>query len=301
MSKSSHEQVTIYDATGRDRVSLSAWRVMVMELWDYRELIHRLLVRSIAGPLRQSFLGYFWIILPPLATALIFSVLRSANIVQVPMDGHVMPYVLFALIGATIWGLFTQCVSAATASIANAGTLVSKIYFPRETLVISSVGTALFNGAVRLLVVAVMFVAVGFAPHPAAITIPLILIPMIALAIGLGFMLAILNTMMQDVAKLIEFGFQFGMFLAPTVYPTPSLELALKNAPAHGINWPLVLYWLHTVNPVTHFIHAIHHSIEFGWYVPTTGFLVSTAISFFAFFAGWRVFHICEPLLAERL
>lgn len=301
MTRSPHQQVTCYDASGRDRISLAAWRVMVTELWDYRELIHRLLVRSIAGPLRQSFLGYFWIVLPPLATAMIFSILRSAEIVQVPMDGHIMPYMLFALIGATVWGLFTQCVSSATASIANAGTLVSKIYFPRETLVISSVGTALFNGAVRLVVVALMFAVVGFMPHPAALSIPLILLPMVLLAIGVGFLLAILNTMMQDVAKLIEFGFQFGMFLAPTVYPTPSLASALAADTGQGVNWQLVLYWLHTINPVTHFIHAIHHTIEYGWFTPSPAFLASTVLSFLAFLAGWRIFHMCEPLLAERL
>jgi lipopolysaccharide transport system permease protein len=295
------EVITMYDGTGRDRLSLQAWRVMVTELWDYRELIHRLLIRSIAGPLRQSFLGYFWIVLPPLATALIFSILRSAAIVQVPMDGHSMPYLLFALIGATVWGLFTQCVSSATASIAGAGTLVSKIYFPRETLVISSVGTALFNGLVRLLVVALMFVVVGFKPHPAVTTIPLLLLPMILLAIGVGFMLAVLNTMMQDVAKFIEFGFQFGMFLAPTVYPTPSLAAALADSSTPGTNWQLVLYWLHNINPVTHFIHAIHHTIEVGWFSPTPAFTAATILSIFTFLAGWRIFHMCEPLLAERL
>jgi len=301
MRTTSHEYTTVYDASGRDRLSIGAWKCMVSEIWEYRELIYRLLMRAVAAPLRQSFLGYLWIVLPPLATALIFSVLRSAQIVMVPMEGHVMPYVLFALIGATIWGLFTQCVSSATASIANAGSLVSKIYFPRETLIISSVGTALFSGVVRMMVVVLMFVVLGFVPHATAMWIPVVMLPMIVFAIGLGFIFSILNTMMQDTARFLEFGFQFGMFLAPTVYPTPSFQAALDHAPATGMNWQLMLYWLHTINPVTHFINATHHLIEYGMFTPSTGFYASVIISVLTLLVGWRLFHICEPLLAERL
>ena len=61
----SSQKVAVYDAMGSDRVALGAWRVMFRELWDYRELVKRLIYRNIAGQVRQSFLGYVWISFRP--------------------------------------------------------------------------------------------------------------------------------------------------------------------------------------------------------------------------------------------
>jgi len=288
------EPITIYDASGRDRVSLAAWGSMLRELAQYRELIYRLVFRNVAGQFRQSFLGYVWIALPPVATTVVFSLLRQAQVVNVPMPAGAMPYALFALVGTTLWGLFTQITITATTSIANAGSLVSKIYFPREVLVFSAVGSALINGVIRFAVVALSFLLLSYSPRWQVLFFPLLLVPMIALALGLGLLFAPVNTMMNDMSRLLEFAFQFGMFLAPTIYPTPMLEPGITN-------WQMALYWLHQLNPVSHFLHAINRLSETGAFALTPGLLVSTLFSFLVLALGWRFFHICEPLLAERL
>ena len=102
------DKITIYDAANSDRISIRAWRVMFRELGESRELISRLVKRDMASQFRQSFLGYLWIILPPVATTIVFTLLRKANIINVPMPEDAMPYALFVLVGTTIWGLFTQ-------------------------------------------------------------------------------------------------------------------------------------------------------------------------------------------------
>jgi ABC-type polysaccharide/polyol phosphate export permease len=84
------------------------------------------------------------------------------------------------------------------------------------------------------------------------------------------------------------------MFLAPTIYPTPDITTA-------STVWQKGLYWLHTLNPVSHYIQAIDALIEKGSFHMDTGFWVATVISFLVLAIGWRFFHICEPLLAERL
>lgn len=284
----------VYDAVASDRLALGAWRVMMSELWAFRELVHRLVMRNMAGQFRQSFLGYLWMALPPLATAFIFSMLRSAQIVQVPMPEGGMPYPLFALVGATTWGFFTQLSMGATASLASAGTLVSKVYFPREVLVFSTVGSAFMNLAVRMLVVVLTFLLFGYQPHPAALLAPLALIPVAFLAVGLGLLLAPVNTMMNDISRLLEFAFQFGLFLVPSVYPTPDPLTATTG-------WQHALYWMHTVNPVSHSMYAIQNLIEHGTFAWTTGFTFSCVVSVLLFLGAWRFFHVCEPLLAERL
>jgi lipopolysaccharide transport system permease protein len=288
------DPVTVYEASGRDRVSLGAWRLMVSELWEYRELVQRLVLKGFTAQLRQSFLGYLWVVLPPVATTLVFVLLRGSGIMQVPTPDGAMPYTLFVLVNTTLWGLFSQVTIMATTSVFNAGSLVTKIYFPREILVLSASGNGIINFAVRLLVVAVMCVLLGYVPHWQIVFLPIVLLPFLAFAIGLGLFFAPINTMMNDMGRALEFGFQFGMLLAPTVYPTPNLA-------ANGDWWQTALYWLHTLNPVSHYMYVIDDLMQTGSIHLTPGFQVSAILSFLIFFAGWRFFHACEPLLAERM
>jgi lipopolysaccharide transport system permease protein len=156
------------------------------------------------------------------------------------------------------------------------------------------VGNALISFAIRCLVVVISFMFFRYSPHWQILLFPLLLVPVVALGLGLGFFFAPINTMMNDMGRVLEFAFQFGMFLAPTIYPTPDITTA-------STVWQKGLYWLHTLNPVSHYIQAIDALIEKGSFHMDTGFWVATVISFLVLAIGWRFFHICEPLLAERL
>ena len=284
----------IYESSNTDRLSISAWREMLGEFWAYRELTWRLMSRNFAAQFRQSFLGYLWVILPPVATTIVFALLRQAQIVNVPMADGAMPYVLFALMGTTVWGFFTQVTLTTTHCVAGAGNLVSRIYFPREVLAVSSALNAVINLCIRIVVLALTFALARYTPHWQVIFAPLLLIPLMALAMGFGLLFAPINTMMDDMGRMLDFAFQFGLFLAPTVYPTPKLE-------AIAGKWDLALFWIHSLNPVSHFLHAMQSLVETGTFDVTRGLVVSTILSFLVLAAGWRFFHICEPLLAERL
>ncbi|MBU0677868.1 MAG: ABC transporter permease [Verrucomicrobia bacterium] len=294
MKQNVHEQVTVYDSSGEDRIALSAWKHMFAEIWQFRELINRLALRNIAGQFRQSFLGYLWVALPPIATTVVFTVLRSANIFNVPMEGELLPYTLFTLIGITIWQLFTQFTMTSTTSISNAGALVSKIYFPRETLVLSATVSLLVTAAVNALIVALVFAVQRFVPAWQSVLFPLYCLPIVFLALGLSLFFAPLNTMMNDVSRILQFAFQFGMFLTPTVYRTPKYEDIATI-------WETILYWLHTLNPVTHVIVTVRQLTTGEVLLAGPAYWISAAVSVLVFALGWRFFHICEPLLAERI
>lgn len=273
---------------------------MFRELYEFRELIFRLVRRNFSAQFRQSFLGYAWIIFPPVATTLIFAILRQAKIVNIPMEGRDIPYVLFALIGVTAWGMFTQFVMSATNSISGAGNLVSKIYFPREVLVMSASGGALINSLIQVAVVIVTFFLVRYVPAWQVVFVPLLFLPMILLGLGLGLFFSPINTMMNDMGRALQFFFQFGMLLTPTVYPTPN-PYPLTGAAEMPTLSSQLIYWVHSCNPVSHMLYAIRDLIETGQFHCTLGWIVSCVISVLVFALGWRFFHICEPLLAERL
>ena len=286
--------VTVYDAEGSDRTSLRAWGVMVRELWDSRELVHRLVLRNLSGQFRQSFLGYLWILLPPVVTTVVFSLLRRAQIMDIGIPPGGLPYELQVLVGTTFWGFFTQVVIAAATSISSAGNLVSKVYFPREVLVVSAVGQSLVNLAIRLGLVVVACALSGYLPSWSALGLPLLALPLLALGLGIGALLAPVNAVMNDTSRLLEFAAQFGLFLVPAVYATP-----VPAADASGLQ--AALFWLHTCNPVSHVLYTAYDWMAGPGITHPVGLLLTSVASLLALGLGWRFLHICEPLLAERL
>ena len=293
--------LTVYEAFSPDRVGLDAWRTMLAELWRYRELIQRLVMRNIAGQFRQSFLRYFWVAIPPVATALIFGMLRRSRILNIDVSMGEIPYPLFVLIGTTYWGFFQQVTIMATTSISNAGSLVSKVYFPREVIVFSSVAGALVNLAIRLVVLILAFFVFSYTPHMQILFAPLLFVPLCLLGTGIGLLLAPIDTMMRDMSQALNFLFQFGLFLVPAVYRTPSLSEAYQTIGSNHINWKMLVFWAHNLSPVSHMIRTAVSLIENGTVGSWMALSIASICSLLVFLIGWRFFHICEPLLAERL
>jgi lipopolysaccharide transport system permease protein len=256
--------------------------------------VHRLVLRNLSGQFRQSFLGYLWIVLPPVVTTIVFSLLRRAQIMDIGIPPGGLPYELQVLVGTTFWGFFTQVVIAAATSIASAGNLVSKVYFPREVLVVSAVGQSLVNLAIRLGLVVVACALSGYLPSWSALGLPLLALPLLALGLGIGALLAPVNAVMNDTSRLLEFAAQFGLFLVPAVYATP-----VPAAGGGGLQE--ALFWLHTCNPVSHVLYTAYDWMAAPAVTHPIGLLLTTGASLLALALGWRFLHICEPLLAERL
>ena len=293
------EEISINEPSRHSLVSLDAWREMIWELRDSRELIYRLWYRDLAGQFRQSFLGLVWLVLPPIATTVTFTFLRSAKIVNVPMEDQILPYVLFVLIGSTVWQMFASITMQVTTCIARAGALVSKIYFPREALAISALGRALIAVLIQSGVVLSMFAVLRFLPHWQVVLIPITLIPLAALSVGLGMMFAPVNSVVHDTSRVLNLLFQFAMFLAPTVYPTPSFSSIATDG--WSLASPKTLFWLHTLNPVSHFINAARDLVQYGNLTHPAAYILTSGISLLILVVGWRFFHLSEPLVAERI
>ncbi len=291
------QAVTVYDAQGRRRLSMAAWRDMFVELYSVRELVWRLVHRDFIGQFKQSYVGVVWAVLPPVATTIVFSFLRSSQILNVDTTGTGLPYALWVLVGATVWQLFSRATTGVAGSVARSGALVSKVYFPREALAFAALGNALIGFAIQSMVVAVTFgfylklgSDVSFPPWQ-VVFVPLAILPLVLLALGLGLLLAPFNTMVRDVTRAVEFLFGFALFFAPTVYPTP---VSPENLPKR------ILAISHNVNPVSHFMTAVRDLITAGRLSDPGLYWVCAAVSLVVFLVGWRFFHICEPVLAER-
>ncbi len=211
----------------------------VREVWARRELLDFLVKRELKSRYKDSSLGFLWSLARPLTQLLIYYVvigkfLHSAE--------SIPNFAIFVFCGLAAYTLFSEIVGNGTASIVTNAGLVKKIYLPREVFPLASVGSALFNFGVQLVILLVAGTLLG------SLTIgwhllyfPLALVVMLIYATGLAFLLSAINVYLRDVSYLVEVVLLLLMWASPIVYSWTSVS---RNVPA----W---LGEIYLANPMT--------------------------------------------------
>lgn len=185
------------------------------QLWEYRELLGFLAWRDVQVRYKQTALGVSWVILQPLLTTLIFTVIFG-NLARLPSEN--IPYAIFTMAGLVPWNFFAGAITRSSSSLVGNANLVSKVYFPRLVIPIAGVLSGLIDLAIVLILLFVLMLVFGRAPTLAIITLPLFVLLTVAAGLGVGLWLAALNVRYRDVAYLVPFLTQFWLYATPVVY-----------------------------------------------------------------------------------
>ncbi len=279
------EKVTIYCPDRFLKMGFfSIWSDMFQGFFRSRGLIWRLFLRDFSAKYRQSLFGVLWAVLNPIITVGIFVFLNKSGVFNIGETN--VPYPAFALVGLTVWSLFATGLTACSNSIVNAGAMVTKINFPKSSLVMSSVGQAVIEFLVRCFLTVIVFIAYKVTPSWTAVFFPLVAAPMFLLTLGLGFFLSLLTGIFRDTVNIVTLVTTFLLFLMPVLYPAPESGMfAAVN------NW----------NPLSYIIEACRDIVFLGKLTHSAGFWYSTLFSLLVFGFSWRFFHIVEPKIAERI
>ncbi|NIT28918.1 MAG: ABC transporter permease [Candidatus Aminicenantes bacterium] len=258
-----------------------SWKEMVLNLLKSRELIWRFFIREFQVKYRQSFLGISWAIIMPLLTVGFLVLLRKSRVFNMPDSG--MPYFVFALIGISVFGLFSSGLTGCANSLVSSGQMVSKINFPKISLVVAAFGQAVVDLLVRFGFLLIVLIIFGIFPSWKIIFLPLIILPLGILTLGLGLVFSILTGIFRDVSNVLSIGTLFLLFLSPVLYPVP-----LDS-------------WMSVWNPLSHFIVSSRELIINGHISNLNGLLFSSLLSFGVFLVAWRIFYLMESKVAEKL
>ena len=186
------------------------------ELWEYRELLYALVGRELKLRYKQTAIGVSWVLLQPLVTMLIFTVIFG-GLAKMPSDG--VWYPVFALTALLPWTYFSQAVTRAGGALVGNANLVNKIYFPRILLPLSTIIAPLVDFALCLVLLFGLLVYAGIPLTWKLATLPIfILIAMIS-AMGVSLVVSATNVKYRDVGHAIPFVMQIWMFVSPIVYP----------------------------------------------------------------------------------
>jgi lipopolysaccharide transport system permease protein len=260
------------------------WKEMFVNVCQSRELVWRLFLRDFSARYRQSLLGILWAIINPLITVGIFVFLNRSGILNIGETP--VPYPVFAMIGISIYGIFSAGLSTCSNSIVGAGPMVVKINFPKISLVVAAMGQALVDFLVRLAVLVVVFVIFGIAPKWTSVFLPFVLLPIILLTLGMGLILSLLAGVFRDAIYLVPIFTTLFLFFVPALYPPPSSGL---------------LFILNQWNPLSHLIIGCRDILISGKIANLFAFAWTSIFSVLIFLVSWRIFFLSEPRIAERV
>jgi lipopolysaccharide transport system permease protein len=200
---------------------LAACRLVPVSLWRHRDLILQLTRRDIVSRYRGSLLGLVWSLVTPLLTLALYTflfgvVFRTRWNVAAP-EGR-MEFALILFVGLIVHGFLAECLARAPALILTHANLVKRVVFPIEILAWSLGGSALFNAAVAFLVWGLVTTLAGQPPGWTALWLPLVLAPLVLLAVGIAWFLAAAGVYLRDINHVIGLVTMVLLFLSPIFY-----------------------------------------------------------------------------------
>jgi lipopolysaccharide transport system permease protein len=278
LSMPSRERLVI---SSRQRATLGA-----RELWAYRELLYFFVWRDLKVRYRQTTLGVLWVLLQPLASMAIFTVLFGWGAGFSTYTPSGVPYALFVFCGMLPWLFFSTAVTEAMGSLLGNQSLITKVYFPRLAVPLASVTRCLVDLSISLLLLLAIMPFFGVWPTWRFLALPLVLFFLALLAVGVGSALAALTVKYRDVRYVVPFMLQLWFYVSPIVFPLAML--------------PEQWRWVLKLNPLAGLLEGFRIAVLGGeacWNARSLVF--SCSLSVVALLVGVGIFRTLERDFAD--
>jgi len=257
---------------------------MFRDLFSSRELAWRLFIRDFSARYRQSFLGYFWAFLPPIVATFTFVILNRSGILNV---GNLpIPYPAYVMIGTLLWQVFADAINSPIKTVTSAKSMLAKINFPREAILLSGILEVLFNFVIRLVLLIAIFIYYGIIPP---VTAPLALLGVFAifcLGLMIGVILTPIGILYTDIGQALSMVLSFWMLFTPVVYTPPTTGFLAQ---------------LTLLNPVSPLIVTTREWLAIGAASNVLPGLIVFIVTVVLLFAGWLLYRLAMPILVERM
>jgi lipopolysaccharide transport system permease protein len=206
--------------------STNLFDLRLQEVWRYRDLLWLFVRRDFVAQYKQTILGPLWHLIQPLFTTIIFLFLFG-RIANIPTDG-IQP-ILFYMSGITIWNYFSACLTSTSNTFLANANIFGKVYFPRLVLPLSVILSNVVRFFIQFGLLIVMMIWQQFHGYPIHFTIywiyiPILVVLMAGIGLGLGIIFSSLTTKYRDLAILLGFAVQLGMYATPIAYPLSFLK-----------------------------------------------------------------------------
>lgn len=256
------------------------WR----DFWQFRELLYFLAWRDVKVRYKQTLIGIAWVMLKPLLTMLVLTVVfhRVAGLGQ----DSVVPYHILVFAGLLPWQFFAATFSDSANSVVGNSQMITKVYFPRMIVPVSSVLAGTMDFFVNLLLLIPLMLWFDFWPGWQVVFLPFFLGLGILIALGTGIGLSALNVRYRDIRFVIPFVVQIGLYISPVGFSASEVPDAWR--------------WLYDLNPMVGIIEGCRWCLLGGDYpMPTFALINSLLIGSLTLFISIRYFRRSERTFAD--
>jgi len=260
------------------------FELRLREVWAYRELLYFFVWRDVKIRYKQTAIGVLWVVLQPVLTMLIFT-LFFGRLAKLAPKGIPAPVFYFAAI--VPWTYFAYALQMTTNVVVDNQRLITKVYFPRLILPISTTLSGLVDFAIGFVVLAIFTVAYGIKPTLAALWLPVLLLLALFTALGVGLWMSALNALYRDVRYVVPFLINFWMFASPVAYASSIIPERWR--------------WLYGLNPMAGVIDGFRWAITGQGQPPSLLMLVSFAAVALVLLGGLFFFNRMETSVADRV
>lgn len=258
------------------------WDLHLGELWQSRELVYFFVWRDIKIRYKQTAIGAAWAVLQPFLAMVVFT-LFFGKLAHIPSGG--IPYPVFYYSALLPWLYFAASVQAATNTIVENQRVITKVYFSRLALPISSVLSGLMDFGVGFVLFLFMMIYYGIRPGIPLLLFPCFLLLAVLTALGVGLWLSAMNAIYRDVRYVVPFLVQFWLFASPVAYSSSLV--------------PEKWRWLYGLNPMAGVIEGFRWSLSGQGTPPGRMVLVSAVIVLFLVASGLIYFQKMETTVAD--
>lgn len=251
------------------------------DLWRFRELLYFLTWRDIIVRYKQTALGVLWAFIQPFLKLVVFSVIFGK---VAKLDSEGVPYPIFLYAGLLPWQFFSEALSRSSTSVVGSTNLITKVYFPRLIIPLSSAGACLVDFLISF---AILFGLMAWYHVPFSWQwlwiVPLTAL-MVITTLAFGVWFSSVCVTFRDFRYVLPFLVQIWMYVTPVVYPVKMLPPAWQ--------------WVLTLNPMTGVVNAFRAAI-LGRALDPVSLLMATVLSGVLFVFGLYYFRRMETLFAD--
>ena len=253
------------------------------EVWEFRDLLWVFAARDIKVRYKQTVLGAAWAVLQPFSVMVIFSIFFG-RLAKIPSDG--IPYPVFAFAALVPWYYFSHCLAAASGSIVQNQSIITKVYFPRIILLLAPLVSGLVDFGIGLVVLVGMALCFGIVPTVAVVYLPALVLFAAMTALAGGLWLSGLNAHYRDFRYVVPFFLQIGFFSTPIAYPSSLIKNETYRA-------------LYGLNPMAGVVEGFRWALLGKGQPPGAMLLVSAGVVFILLVTGLAFFRRMERTFVD--
>ena len=224
-------------------------REIVSDLSHSKGLIYQLTLRDIRVRYKQALMGFAWAILSPLLIVAAGVVVRVA-LLHTAGRNFELSAVIAIVVKGLAWGFFSSAIGFATTSLSGNGPLITKVYFPRETLPLSVILASAFDSLIGTTAMLLLLPFLGWMPSWGVLWVPVLIAMLFSFTLAVGLFVSCANLFFRDVRYITQLLVTFGIFFSP-VYYEPSVL---------GARWILP----QMLNPIAPILEGLRLSVVEG-------------------------------------